>query len=129
MLQLKNSGAFRLIRSRTVADSIANYDVSVRSALRQGEVEENIINDYRQASAKMFDALIFDQMMDADLNVIRRLERKPALLRYNQDDLHNWNYKIFSMAALNRANRRDARLLLRQAKNLLNTLKDEYDIK
>src|SRR5215217_630163 len=30
MQQLKNSGAFRLIRNRTVVDSISRYDVSVR---------------------------------------------------------------------------------------------------
>src|SRR6266480_3302932 len=37
--QLKNSGAFRLIRNRTVADSIAKYDVSVRNYIRQMELE------------------------------------------------------------------------------------------
>jgi hypothetical protein len=129
MQQLKNSGAFRLIRSRAVADSIANYDVSVRNALRQGEVEETIIHDYRQGSAKIFDALIFDQLMDDNINVIRRPEGNPALLNYTQADLQNWNYKIYSIKGINRANRRDARLLFIQAKNLLATLKKEYDLK
>ena len=129
MQQLKNSGAFRLIRSRIIADSIANYDVSVRNALRQGEVEETIIHDFRQASAKIFDALKYDQMMDADINVVRRLDGNPALLNYNQNDLQNWNYKMVSMKTINKANRRDAHLLLRQAKNLLFILKEKYDIK
>jgi hypothetical protein len=129
MQQLKNSGAFRLIRSRIIADSIANYDVSVRNALRQGEVEETIMHDFRQASAKIFDALKYDQMMDADINVVRRLDGNPALLNYNQNDLQNWNYKMVSMKTINKANRRDAHLLLRQAKNLLFILKEKYDIK
>jgi hypothetical protein len=128
MQQLKNSGAFRLIRSRAVADSIANYDVSVRNALRQGEVEETIIHDYRQASAKIFNALVFDQMMDDNINVIRRPEGNPALLNYTQIDLQNWNYKMQSIKTINKANRRDARLLLSQGKNLLTTLKKEYHL-
>ncbi len=128
MLQLKNSGAFRLIRNRAVADSIANYDVSVRNALRQSEVEEILIHDYRQAAAKMFNANIFDQITDENLNVSRP-QGDPALANFTSGDLHYWNYKIFSMKTLNKANRRDAKLLLIQAKNLLATLKKEYGIK
>jgi hypothetical protein len=128
MQQLKNSGAFRLIRSRIIADSIANYDVSIRNVLRQQELEEIFIHDYRQAAAKIFDALIFDQMMGVDI-IPRRLEGNPALLNYNKDDLQNWNYKIFSMKTLSKGIRRDNRLLLMQAKNLLTTLKKEYDLK
>src|SRR5678815_3161448 len=45
--QLKNSGAFRLIRKRSVVDSISKYDVSVRNQLGQQAVEENLIDHYR----------------------------------------------------------------------------------
>ncbi len=127
MLQLKNSGAFRLIRNPAVADSIANYDVSVRNALRESEVEETLIHDYRQAAAKMFNANIFDQMMDENLNVSKP-QGDPALENFTSGDLHYWNYKIFSMKTLNKANRRNARLLLSQGKNLLTTLKKEYHL-
>jgi hypothetical protein len=128
MQQLKNSGAFRLIRNRTVADSIAKYDVSVRNLLRQGELEESLIHDFRVASAKIFDALVFDRSLDADNN-IRTITENPPLLNYNETDLHTWNYKMYSMKALNKASRRDARLLLRQAQNLLQTLKKQYKLK
>jgi hypothetical protein len=128
MQQLKNSGAFRLIRNRTVADSIAKYDVSVRNLLRQGELEESLIHDFRAASAKIFDALVFDRSLDPDNN-IRTITGNPPLLNYNETDLHTWNYKMYSMKALNKAIRRDARLLLRQAQNLLQTLKKEYKLK
>ena len=126
MQQLKNSGAFRLIRNRIVVDSIAKYDVSVRNILRQGELEETIIQDYRQASAKLFDALVFDRMVDAN-NDVQIIVDNPSLLPYQKSDLSTWNYKIYSMKSLNKANRREARLLLQQAINLLNTLKQEYN--
>ncbi len=128
MLQLKNSGAFRLIRNRMVSDSIATYDVNVRNALRQSEVEEMVINDYRQAASKIFNALIYDEIMDDNLNVISRPHGNPALAKYTLTDLHDWNYKMYSVRGLNRANRRDARLLLMQATNLLKTLQKEYHL-
>ena len=127
MQQLKNSGALRLIRNHIVVDSIAKYDVSVRNILKQSELEENIIEDYRLASAQIFDALVFDRMVDANNNV-QMLTEKPALLPYQNRDLYSWNYKMYGMKSLNKANRRDARLLLQQAVNLLNTLKEEYHL-
>ena len=128
MQQLKNSGAFRLIRDRSVADSIAKYDVAVRNLLRQGELEETLIHDYRQPAAKIFDALIFYQMLDEDNVVSRVLKDNPPLLPFDKSDLSIWNYKLYSMKALNKAIRRDERLFLRQAADLLNKLKDEYHL-
>ena len=66
-------------------------------------------------------------MLDGDNNVLQSIENEP-LLPYNKKDLSTWNYKMYSMKALNKANRRDARLLLKQAQNLFETLKKEYSI-
>lgn len=127
MQQLKNSGAFRLIRNRIAADSIAKYDVGVRNIMRQGELEETIIHDFRGASSKIFDALVFDRILDKENNV-QLPEDNPVLLSYPETDLYTWNYRNYSMKAVNKAGRRDMRLLLRQAVNLLNTLKKEYNL-
>ncbi len=128
MQQLKNSGAFRLIRNRAIADSIAKYDVIIRSALRQGEVEETLIQDYRTAAPRIFNALIFDGMLDADNNPSRLTGENPALLPFDKKDLYVFNYKLFSMKALNKAIRRDIRLLLVQAENLLALLNEKYHL-
>ncbi len=126
--QLKNSGAFRLIRSREVADSIAKYDVNVRNFIRQQEVEETQIYDYRQASGKMFNPIYFEQMLDADVNPTRLTAGNPPLLNYEKTDLENWNYRLYGMKTISKANRRDARSLLRQAENLLITLNKKYQL-
>jgi len=128
MQQLKNSGALRLIRTRTVVDSIAKYDVSVRNLLRQGELEETLIQDFREASANIFNALVYDKMLDTDNNITGFPAGNPPLLNYDKKELYNWNYKMYSMKGLNKANRRDSRLLLQQAVNLLNTLEKEYHL-
>jgi hypothetical protein len=66
MQQLKNSGGLRLIRKHNVADSIAKYDVTIRFLSRQGELEETLINDYRETAPNFFDARLFDQMLDSN---------------------------------------------------------------
>jgi hypothetical protein len=50
------------------------------------------------------------------------------LANFTLEDLQYWNYKMVTMKTLNRANRRDARLLLTQATNLLKTLQKEYHL-
>ena len=127
MQQLKNSGALRLIRNRAVADSIGRYDVSVRSLQRQGELEETFLQDYRAASATIFNALVFDHLLDSNSNA-RMPTENPALLPFDKRDLHAWNYKMYLIKTINKANRRDGRLLLQQVENLLETLKKEYNL-
>jgi hypothetical protein len=126
--QLKNSGGFRLIHKRVIADNIAKYDISVRNFLRQEDLEEVMLNDYRQASSKIFSGLVFDQMQDENANIHKLVGIKPALLPYNRADLALWNFRMFAMKTINKANRRDARLLLLQANNLLDILKRKYNL-
>ncbi len=128
MQQLKNSGGLRLIRKHNVADSIAKYDVTIRFLIRQGELEETLINDYREAAPNIFDARIFDLMLDSNNNATKPIEGNPKLLPFTQKELEYWNYKMYSMKALNKAIRRDTRVFLQQAINLLNTLGKEYPI-
>ncbi len=128
MQQLKNSGSLRLIRKSVVVDSIAKYDVNVRNMVSQWSVEENLIDHYRTAATKIFDALVFDQMVDENANVVRFPAGKPLLQSYDKRELYEWNYRLFGLKVINKANRRDARSLLHRAVNLLNTLNKAYHI-
>ena len=127
--QLKNSGAFRLIRDQAVADSISQYDISVRNFLGQYAVEENQIEHYRTASAKIFDALVFDQMIDENSYVNRQPTGDLHLQPYDKRELYEWNYRIYGLKGINKANRRQLRSLLVQASSLLELLKKEYHLK
>ena len=128
MQQLKNSGALRLIRQRSVVDSIAKYDVNVRNMLGQQIVEEGLINSYRDAATKMFDALVFDPMLDENVAVMGPPKGNPSMQPYSSRELYEWNYRVYGIKAINKANRRDLKLLLQQANNLLEILKKEYHL-
>jgi hypothetical protein len=126
--QLKNSGAFRLIRNRAVVDSISKYDINVRNMLGQYAVEENQIEHYRTAGAKIFDALVFSQMIDENAAVVRLPADNSSFQPYTKRELYEWNYRIYGLNGINKANRRDLRLLLKQAGELLEILKKEYNL-
>ena len=128
MQQLKNSGALRLIRNRKVVDSIAKYDINVRNMLGQYAVEENQIEHYRTAATKIFDARFFAQMMDENAAVVNLPVNNPPLQPYNKRELYEWNYRVYGLNGINKANRRDLRSLLIQASNLLSILKSEYHL-
>ena len=128
MQQLKNSGALRLIRKRKVVDSIAKYDISVRSILGQYAVEENQIEHYRTAASKIFDALSFAEMMDENAAVVHLPTHNPPLQLYSKRELYEWNYRVYGLNGINKANRRDLRSFLKQANGLLAILKKEYHL-
>jgi len=129
MQQLKNSGALRLIRNRAVVDSISKYDISVRNMLGQSAVEENQIEHYRTAAAKIFDALVFTGMIDENSTVVRSPADNSSFQSYTKRELYEWNYRIYGLNGINKANRRDLKLLLKQAVGLLEILKKEYHLK
>jgi hypothetical protein len=128
MQQLKNSGALRLIRNPAVVDSISKYDINVRNMLGQYAVEENQIEHYRTAAAKIFDALVFSQMIDENASVVRSPADNSSFQSYTKRELYEWNYRIYGLSGINKANRRDLRLLLKQATGLLEILKKGYHL-
>ena len=128
MQQLKNSGALRLIRNRAVVDSIAKYDISVRNVIGQYAVEENQIEHYRSAAAKIFDALFFGRMLDENAAVVRSPPGNTSFQPYTSRELSEWNYRVYGLNGINKANRRDLRLLLKQATELLELLKKKYHL-
>ena len=128
MQQLKNSGALRLIRNRVVVDSISKYDINVRNMLGQYAVEENQIEHYRTAGAKIFDALVFSEMIDENAAVVRPPADNTSFQPYSSRELSEWNYRIYGLNGINKANRRDLRSLLKQATELLDLLKKEYHL-
>jgi len=128
LLQLKNSGGLRLIRNRTVVDSIAHYDVSVRNLEKLGEQEMQVVEEYRTIAKRVFNSLVFDKMMDGN-NISHRLADNPALLAFNKQDLAELNFSVYSIKVVVKGMRRDSRKLLQQATNLLATINKEYHLK
>jgi len=127
MQQLKNAGGLRLIRNRTVADSITKYDVGIRTLEKLGETEEIILQDYRTTAAKIFDPVVLDKMFAGD-NITTRPSDNPVLFSSDKNLLNELGFKLHTTKVLNRANKLNAKKLLQQSETLLNTLKKEYHL-
>ena len=125
MIQLKNSGGLRLIRKRVVIDSIISYDAVVRSLLRLDNQEQDILNLHREMAPRIFDGIALGKFSDND-NMAIRPDYNPPLIPGYKTALNEFNYRITSTKNVNKGYRREARKLLRQATNLLITLKREY---
>ena len=125
--QLKNAGGLRLIRNRTVVDSISAYDVKVRNLEVLGEQEIVISREYRQAAKSIFNSMIFDKMLDEN-NISFRPDGNPTLLDFSKSDLDQLNFFLYSTKVVIKGNRRDARKLLMHANNLLATISREYQL-
>ncbi len=127
MQQLKNSGSLRLIRNRHAADSIVVYDARVRALERLEDRELRYIEFCLGPSYKIFDGLVYDNMIINE-TVILRPDSNPPLLHTALQNLPEFNLALHNLKSINRLNRRNEVELLKEATQLLNTLKREYKL-
>ena len=125
--QLKNSGGLRLIRNRSVTDSIIKYDAAIRALFRFDDQEQAIINLHREMAPKIFNGIELGKFSDID-NLPVRLDHNPELMPGYKNFLNEFNYRVLSVKNVNKGYRREARKLLQQAVNLLHALKKEYHL-
>jgi hypothetical protein len=127
MQQLKNAGNLRLIRTSAVNDSIIAYDVHTRSLVWGSQDEEEIMDTYRNIAEGIFDGRVLMSMRDEDNNVSMTDYDPP--LRMTEDAVFRLNYRLHMLIAFNKTLRRDVRVQLQKAENLLTLLKREYQLK
>ena len=125
--QLKNAGGLRLIRNRKVVDSITKYDASVRNLETLGEQEVLISDEYRKIASHVFNASVFDSMMDEENNASRP-SGNPSLLTVDKPTIDALKYSIYLIKVVNKGIRRDAKKLLQQATNLLAIINKSYHL-
>ena len=126
--QLKNSGAFRLIRKRVVADSIIMYDRRIRQLENIQEREEQARQNFLPDVSKIFDGRVYYRMLTEN-DRTQRPEGNPPLLQYSKEDLNAFNISLTRMRASNIAARAFSKALYDKAVSLMNTIKTDYHLK
>jgi hypothetical protein len=122
--QLKNAGNLRLIHKQAVRDSIMSYDVVVRTRTKADEEETTAMETYRIVAQEIFDGAELEKTRDS-INNVYRLNYNPPL-RENKDADFKLIYRIHMLKNFNRIGRRDSKMLLKKAVNLIQQLKTEY---
>jgi hypothetical protein len=126
--QMKNSGAFRLIRNEKVSKAILEYynRLNFIETLQQIDLSES--EEYRKMAVGVFDPIIFDGLIPQN-NVILRPTGNPPLLTYDKAIL----LRMAGMVSYSK----NSRLALANAEeemktaaiNLIGLLKKEYHLK
>jgi hypothetical protein len=124
--QLKNAGNLRLIHKQKVRDSIMAYDVVVRTRQKSDEEETIAMETYRIIAQEIFDGAELEKTRDS-LNNVHRLNYNPQL-KDNKEAIFKLIYRIHMLRNFNRIGRRDSKILLRKAINLVQQLRQEYNL-
>ncbi len=130
ILQMENSGGFRLIRSDTASTSILNYYASINFLELLKSINSQQAETYRNMTIDIFDPMIFEWMLanKTDDNITMP-EGNPELLTYDKKQLTRITGAIHYFNGTRRAL---GIAYLRQkqaASNLIALLKKEYHLK
>ena len=127
LLQLRNSGGFRVVHDALVLNGINSYELSLKNNLENIEVEEKELTEYTAIAAKVFNVTIFQEMTVNDM--IEKPGGNPMLLSYDKTllnelsiKLHYWKRTSVSILASWNKLRNDA-------VTLINQIKQEYQLK
>ena len=82
--QMKNSGAFRLIRNEKVSAGIIEYYTLFNFISRLENIDLSEVDKYRELAVHVFNPLIFDGLVDSKNNV-RKPDGNPPLLTYDKE--------------------------------------------
>ena len=126
--QMKNSGAFRLIRNEKVAKAILEYYNRLAFIEKLEKIDMSESEEYRKMAISVFHPAIFDAVVGND-NVIKKPTGNPALLTYDRQVL----LKMAGMVSYSK----NSRLALANAEvemkvaatELISLLKKEYNLK
>lgn len=129
ILQLKYSGALRLIRNIAVSDSIMLYDQQMRSLLYRFSDESTIRGEFRGIAKNRFKGQVFFSMLDKDNPYkINRPSGNPQLFLDDSSSINELVMAAQYVKNVSRNIRYTEQLLKENAVRLISLLKREYHL-
>ncbi|HUS00199.1 MAG TPA: hypothetical protein VMY77_00645 [Chitinophagaceae bacterium] len=128
IIQLKNSGGFRLITDRSSADSIMRYQAALERyqyALLRDEQEVEHLHPYL---AKLFDAGVFNAMIDSE-NVIHKPIENVPMHSMDTSLINEFSYYVHQLITTTYVEIQVLQRIQTRAANTLEFLKNKYNLK
>ena len=130
ILQLKYSGALRLIRNIAVSDSIMLYDQKMRSLLYRFADESTIRGEFRAIAKNRFNGQVFFSMLDKNNPYkINKPANNPQLIQQDSGSINELIMGAQYVKNVTRNLRYTEQLLKENAVQLVSLLKREYHLK
>jgi hypothetical protein len=127
IIQLKNSGGFRLITNKQTADSILAYQGLIENyqfALKR-ETEE--IQHLLPFLSKLFDAKVFDEMVD-NANRIHKPTGNPKMRSSDPNLINEFSYYVHLLKTTTLLKNKSLHRMHMRATNILQFLKTQYHL-
>ncbi len=125
IVQLKNSGGFRLITNRQSADSILAYQGSLEGYQYFITRENDEIKNLLSFLSKIFNASVFDTMVDSE-NRIQKPPGNPLIRSSDPDLINEFSYYIHMRKSTTNAEMKSLLRIQKRAANTLEFLKKKY---
>ncbi len=127
IIQLKNSGGFRLITNKQSADSIMAYQASLNGyqyfLMRVNEDIQNLL----PFLSKLFNASVFDTMVNSE-NEIHKPIGNPPMRSSDPDLINEFSYYIHLRKTTTNAEIKSLQRIQKRAANTLEFLKKKYHL-
>jgi hypothetical protein len=128
--QMKNSGAFRLIRNNHAASNILQYYSEMNDLNLLQDNTNDVSKEYRSITYTLFNTVVFETMVnDETKNIIIKPVGNPSLINYDKSAIE----RLSSLSHYMKASRLvlyDRYIILRKkATELIELLKKEYHLK
>jgi hypothetical protein len=131
--QLKYAGNFRLIRKKSITDSLAEYDATVQTSLKN--IEDVYRNIIRPGLLSLQDQLLNSKFYDFCNDSIRfdsAIKKEPNIIvikKDKEDIVFQYYNRLYNLMRLTRLRVFWQKALLRKAINLIEKIKQEYHLK
>lgn len=126
--QMKSSGMLRLIRDRAVSDSVSTYYANQTNFKQQEEVQLTRMNTYFDAAAKVFDGVVFQDMMEMYPYTYHRPEGNPPLLTSDPAIINEFIVKLHYFGGVMLINSSKARQQRASTEQLIRLIESTYHL-
>jgi hypothetical protein len=131
IIQLKNSGNFRLIKNSRLSDSLIDYDAAIRSVLHDQEMQSNTIwQNLNFLQDQFFNSSFYKFSYDHNfLDSVARHNPELIKMRKGKEDVHFEYYnRLEYFRQINEYRYYNNKFLLSHATNLIQMIKKEYHL-
>ncbi|MBS1575883.1 MAG: hypothetical protein JST09_11325 [Bacteroidetes bacterium] len=120
--QMKSSGSLRLISDKMISDSVLNYYAAQSTFKMQEEVQNTRANSYYDFVGKLFDAAVFQEMLQVYPYNYTEPKGNPALLTHDPAIVNEYISRGHYLNALSVANAGQAHKCIDQTNRLIDLI-------
>jgi len=126
--QMKSSGSLRMISDRAVSDSVLKYYSAQPNLRRQEDIQNERANSYFDFAGNVFDAAVFQEMMQVFPYGYKKPEGNPKLLTHDPAVINDFIGRLHYLGAVTAGNTSQVRLRMDQTARLIALIQKEYHL-